>query len=108
MLHRRFSLNDIVMDNNPVYRHCPPKVSFPIHFTSFAPQCDVDFQIQLRNGIRNSYDYRMFLQENAQDIMNHNRNVAIQRNAGEPCNVSKVTWSMMDPLKPLTPLGART
>ncbi len=93
------------LDNNPVYKACAPKMRDGRAFTDYRPVCTTENLIQLQNGIKNSYDYRLFLQENAESIMDFNRAYAIKKNGCEPCNAPKVIWSEQTPLRPKTPWG---
>ena len=92
------------MNNNPRYRDCPARMAMGINFTDYRPTaCGVDTQIQLQNGIKNSYDYRMWLQNNAQTIMDYNTAYAIHKNYCKPCDAPKAVWSASGPLYPTTP-----
>lgn len=90
------------MDN--VYQDCPPSLMNDGRmFTDYRPQCTSEHLIQLQNGITNSYDYRMWLQAKASEIMNFNRAYTIKKNGCEPCDARQVVWSNMAPLAPKTP-----
>lgn len=72
-------------------------------FCDFRPNCTSEHMVQLQNGITNSYDYRMWLQNNADQIMDFNRAYNIKKNGCSPCQAPQVVWSQMVPLKPRTP-----
>jgi hypothetical protein len=52
---------------------CPPRMSDGRHFTDYRPSCDANLNVKKSNGINNSYDYRVFLTQNAEKIMAQNR-----------------------------------
>ena len=92
------------MNNNPKFRDCPARMAYGLHFTDYRPtSCGVDTEVQLQNGITNSYDYRAFLQNNAQTIIDYNRAYAIHKNKCKPCDAPQVIWSASGPLYPTTP-----
>lgn len=56
------------MDN--YYKTCPPKMSDGRHMTDYRPHVQVEEQIKYVNGIVRDDEARMFLQGNAEKIMN--------------------------------------
>jgi hypothetical protein len=70
---------------NNKYFNCPPRMSDGRHFTDYRPSCDVNNLITANNGVVSSFDYRMFLQENAEKLMDLNRVYVVQKNACSPC-----------------------
>lgn len=95
------------MNNNPTYRNCPARMDMPIFFSDFRPaSCGADLQIRLQNNITNSFDYRAFLQNNAEKIIEYNRAYATRKNQCGPCDAPKVVWSASGPLYPMTPSNA--
>lgn len=56
------------------------------HFTDYRPKCVQNNSVVNNNtDVLNSYEYRMFLQHNAEKIMNENKNIASENNRCEPC-----------------------
>jgi hypothetical protein len=53
------------------------------HFTDYRPRCAVNYE-SLPNPM-SSFDYRMFLTHNADQIMDNNRAYAYKENLCEPC-----------------------
>jgi hypothetical protein len=45
-------------------------------FTTYAPNCSQDLEIRRRYGLDNNTAYRLFLQRNANVVMEHNNRVA--------------------------------
>ena len=92
------------LNNSPIYKDCPPRLADGGRaFCDFRPGCNSEHMVQLQNGLTNSYDYRMWLQSNAEDIMNFNRAYTMKKNHCRPCTAPQVTWSQMRPLRPQTP-----
>lgn len=56
------------MDN--FYQTCPPKMSDGRHITDYRPHTHIEEQIKYINGITRDDDARLFLQGNADKIMN--------------------------------------
>lgn len=54
------------------------------HFTSYVSRCVLNNNAAGSNAM-NSYEYRMYLQHNAEKIMKDNQNVAGDNNKCEPC-----------------------
>ena len=67
---------------------CPARMSDGRHFTDYRPSCDVDASIRGDNNIGSSFEYRTFLQRNAESLMNVNRKHACMRNCCVPCKGS--------------------
>jgi len=64
---------------------CPPRMSDGRHFTDYRTSCQVNDLLKVDNRISNSYQYRLFLQENANTIMDRNREIACAKNCCMPC-----------------------
>jgi len=60
------------MDN--FYHTCPPKMSDGRHMTDYRPHTHVEEQIKYINGITRDDEARLFLQGNAEKIMNNEWN----------------------------------
>jgi hypothetical protein len=72
------------MNNN---NNCPSKMSDGRSFTDYRPRCSVNAElfdnVSQNNQIKSSYESRMFLQRNADTIIEANRNNAVFKLA--PC-----------------------
>ena len=86
--------------------NCPARMNSDITFRDYRPNCGSEHMIQLQNNLTNSYDYRLFLQENAEEIMNFQRASIMKKNLCKPCTAPQVMWSQMTPLRPQTPYDA--
>lgn len=64
---------------------CPPRMDDGRHFTDYRPNCHVNDLLRADNQISNSFQYRLFLQENAGDIMDKHRQIACSKNCCSPC-----------------------
>lgn len=84
---------------NNVYEGCPPLMSDARFVTDYRPSCDVNNLIQVQNNIRNSYEYRLFLQQNAEQLMRISRGFAQRKNHCSPCDAKAVVWSDVMPLR---------
>lgn len=70
---------------NNRYFNCPPRMDDGRHFTDYRPTCDVNTYIAINNNVKNSNDYRMFLMDNAEKLININRLYTTQINSCGPC-----------------------
>lgn len=82
---------------------CPPRMNDGRHFTDYRPNCHVENVVRENNQTLNSYQYRMFLTQNAEQLMDLNRQQACNMNCCGPCNntntvvtseVSGETWGV--------------
>lgn len=64
---------------------CPPRMADGRHFTDYRPNCYVNNLVKAENGIQNSFQYRLFLSQNADQLMDINRGHACQKNCCSPC-----------------------
>jgi hypothetical protein len=70
---------------NNKYFNCPPRMSDGRHFTDYRPSCDVNNLISSNNNLISSYDYRQYLTQNADKLMDINRAYTVQMNSCGPC-----------------------
>ena len=71
--------------SNNKFFGCPPRMDDGRHFTDYRPTCHVNNLIRNNNNTYNSYQYRMFLTQNANNMMSTNRKNACQKNCCGPC-----------------------
>ena len=71
------------MDNKYPTQSCPPRMQDGRNFTLYSPRCATNFY-DLPHPM-SSYDYRMFLTENAEKLMAQNRDKALSENNCAPC-----------------------
>ena len=67
------------------YLSCPPRMSDGRHFTDYRPSCELNDLIRFDNSVSNSFHYRLFLKEKAEELMNKNREAACLMNCCGPC-----------------------
>ena len=65
--------------------NAPPKMSDGRNFTDYRHNNYISCHIQKNNQIKNSYDYKIFLQNNAEKIMKLNYEYACQKNCTKEC-----------------------
>ena len=63
------------MDNRYFKNGCPPLMQDGRFITNYFDKRVLDQQIRQLNNINNSYNYKSFLQNNAEQIINNDRNV---------------------------------
>lgn len=76
---------DCERPSNNQYFNCPPRMADGRHFTDYRPRCTQQFQDKISNSLMSSYDYRMFLQNNASDLILRNASSAYTQNRCGPC-----------------------
>ena len=55
------------------------------HFTDYRPNCYLNNSMRADNQTFNSFQYRMFLTQNAERLMEMNRNNSCDKNCCGPC-----------------------
>ena len=68
---------------------CPPRMSDGRHFTDYRPSNFINDLIRADNNISNSLHYRVFLQENADSLMDRQRQIACKLNCCGPCPITE-------------------
>jgi hypothetical protein len=68
-------------------------------FTDYRPSCRVDDALCAENKIQNSYHYRLHLQNNAEKIMDANRQRAISQAYCWNCTSKQAKWGNVAPLR---------
>jgi hypothetical protein len=86
------------MTGDNKYFQCPPRMADGRHFTDYRPNCHVNDMIKIDNEISNSFQYRMFLQQNGDGLMDRNRQLACEKNCCGPCD--KGTEGFADTMLP--------
>ena len=64
---------------------CPARMDDARHFTDYKPNCHLNNVLRTQNQILNSYDYRMYLTNNASQLMDYNRKLACDLNCCSSC-----------------------
>ena len=78
-------MSDCYKTSNNKYFNCPPRMADGRHFTDYRPSCYLENLTRSTNNINNSLQYRIFLQHNANSLMDTNRSYACQKNCCGPC-----------------------
>jgi len=76
---------DCERPSNNQYFNCPPRMADGRHFTDYRPRCTQQFQDKINNAMVSSYEYRMFLQNNADQLILRNASQAYMQNRCGPC-----------------------
>ena len=67
------------------YFNLPPRMDDARHFTDYRPNCVVNNHIKSENNILSSYEYRIFLTNNAKKIMDVNKKLSYINNGSYDC-----------------------
>ena len=81
--------------SNNKYLNCPARSYAGGMFTDYRPNCDMENSLRMKNGLRSNYEYRQFLINNAEKLMNVNRSYNQEKNGCEPCNAKPVMVESM-------------
>ena len=76
---------DCYKTSNNKHFGCPPRMNDGRHFTDYRPSCHINNIIRTGNNVMNSFQYRLFLTRNAEELMDINRGYACQKNCCGPC-----------------------
>lgn len=72
--------------SNNKFFDCPPRMSDGRHFTDYRNTRYVNNMTRIQNDIQGSYNYRVFLQNNARKLMKVNRRYNQQKNGCQSCS----------------------
>lgn len=71
--------------SNNQYFNCPPRMSDGRHFTDYRPRCTQQYQDKVSNRLMSSYEQRVYLTANAEEIIKTNARNAYMVNRCGPC-----------------------
>lgn len=71
--------------SNNKFFNCPPRMSDGRHFTDYRPRCTQQFQDKISNKLMSSYEQRMYLTANADELIQVNARNAYMTNRCGPC-----------------------
>ena len=74
---------------NSKFSNCPARMDDARHFCDYRSSDFVNDLIKADNNISNSLQYRMFLQQNGNALMDRNRQIACKLNCCGPCGITK-------------------
>jgi hypothetical protein len=77
--------NSCYKSTNNKYFNCPPRMADGRHFTDYRPHCDVNNLVASNNNLVSSYDYRQYMIQNSEKLMDLNRSYATMMNSCGPC-----------------------
>ena len=83
--------------NNKHYT-APPRMADGRHFTDYRPTFDLNNKIQNDNNISSSYDYRMFMTNNAEKIIEVNKQHSHLKNGVSNCKQPYEVGTMLPEL----------
>lgn len=86
---------DCYRTSNNKFFQAPPRMSDARHFTDYRPDCHVNNLLRHDNNIFNSYEYRLFLTRNANQLMDANRKHAFLKNGISECKPPYETGTML-------------
>ena len=75
--------------SNNKYFQCPPRMADGRHFTDYRPSNFINDLIRSDNNLSNSLHYRVFLQQNANALMDKQRSIACALNCCGPCPITQ-------------------
>lgn len=93
--------------SNNKFFNCPPRMADGRHFTDYRPRCTQQFQDKVSNKLMSSYESRMYLQANAEDLIKVNARTAYMTNRCGPC-VEPYDQGTMVPEQELQQCNSRT
>ena len=87
-------MNNCYKTSNNKYFDCPARMSDARHFTDYKANCELIAQIKMDNKLHNSFETRLFLQNNATKLMGINQKHSCQLNC---CNLREDFSDTMAP-----------
>lgn len=71
--------------SNNKFFNAPPRMSDGRHFTDYRPNFELNMKIGADNQVDNSYDYRQFLTQNGEKLMDVNKKHSFIMNGNTEC-----------------------
>lgn len=84
-------MNSCTKASNNKYTDCPPRMDDGRHFTDYRPRCVVNSELQKESKAVSSHAYRMYLIDNASNLMQKCRQRAYHNNRCGPCQDGSYT-----------------
>ena len=72
---------------------CPQLMSDGNYITDYRPNGDLNAELMNNNSICDSYQYRQFLQQNGDALMDKHREIACEQNCCGPCDEGREGFS---------------
>lgn len=76
--------------SNNKFFNCPPRMSDGRHFTDYRPSSYVNDLIRYSNNVMSNFEYKQFLIDNAEELINLNNKYTYQKNGCSPCNAENI------------------
>lgn len=83
------------MNTNASNKRCLSRMQDGRAFTDYRPRCTIQYQFKDENELKSSYDTRMFLTRNADDLMKANLATSEKENICEECYSKNETGTML-------------
>jgi len=72
--------------SNNIYFNMPPIMSDGRNFSTWLPESVINQELQQKSGLHSNWDYRRYLQKNANNIMKYNQMDSVQSSGNYPIN----------------------
>lgn len=72
--------------SNNIYFNMPPIMSDGRNFSTWLPESVINQELQQKSGLYSNWDYRRYLQKNANNIMKYNQMDSVQSSGNYPIN----------------------
>lgn len=82
--------------SNNKYFQCPPRMNDGRHFTDYRSSDFVNDLIRADNNLSNSLNYKLFLQQNGNSLMDRQREIACKLNCCGPCPITQTSKEPFD------------
>ena len=89
-------MNSCFKTSDNKHLQCPARMSDARHFTDYRSSNSINDLIRADNNISNSLHYRVFLQQNANALMDRQRQIACQLNCCGPCPITQSSKESFD------------
>ena len=79
--------------SNNKYFNCPPRMADGRQFTDYRPNSYVNDLVRYSNNVMSSYNYRLFLTNNAEKLMQINNEYIYEKSKCVPCNATPIGFN---------------
>lgn len=81
-----YSNNTSNSGSNNIYYNMPPMMNDGRNYSTFLPESVINEELQQKSGLYSNWDYRRYLQKNANNIMKYNQMDAVHSSGNYPSN----------------------
>ena len=78
--------NNTNSGSNNIYYNMPPMMNDGRNYSTFIPESVINEELQQKSGLYSNWDYRRYLQNNANNIMKYNQMDAVHSSGNYPSN----------------------